>query len=208
MPLSVAGLYLLSDGVKRDFGFEGLQAIANSKCSQTIVELYLGGCFRVGTNALRSVAAMSNLKKLSLTGCTNLTIEGMKAIANGCKNIQHICLSYCGDCVTDSLVESLSNGLHRLECVKLSGCSRVGGKSLAALSRNESLRNLDFSGCILVDDDALMLLSEGDYRVGLNSIYLNGCKLVTNAGITWLADGPSNACGQSSITTLSLKSTK
>ena len=199
---------MLSDGVKREFGPEGIQAISLSSCSQSLREFNLGGCFRVGTNALRSIGTLCNLRKLSLTGCTSLTFDGIKAIANGCKNICYICLAHCGDCVTDDIVEILGKNLQRLECVILSGCTRVGGRSLAALSTISSLRKLDFSGCIRIDDDALMVLSEGNYRFGLNFISLNECKFITNAGITWIADGQSNACGQSSITTLSLKSTK
>ena len=52
--LDASGLFLLTDGMKREFGFEGLQAL--SGCCPEMKDLHLNGCFQVSTLALKSIA--------------------------------------------------------------------------------------------------------------------------------------------------------
>ena len=61
----VRNLYLLSDGIKREFGLEGLQAIRDSNCRNTLIDMDLSGCFRVSTNVMRSIALFPNLRRLT-----------------------------------------------------------------------------------------------------------------------------------------------
>ena len=63
--LSDAGLFLLTDGMKREFGFEGIQAL--SGCCPEMRELHVNGCFQVSTLALKSIAkGFPKLRQLAL----------------------------------------------------------------------------------------------------------------------------------------------
>lgn len=198
----------MSDGKEREFGFEGLQALARSKCTLCLADLNLGGCFRVSSLTLKSISTMKMLCRLILNGCTNITLEGMTHVAANCSQIETISLNHCGLCVTDKMVELVASGMKKLQNVMLSGSPCIGSRSLVAISKCRFLRRLDLTNCILIDDTSLMALSEGDFIFGLHSLYLVGCKLVSNTGLTWITDGKSNLHGLSSIKMLSLKSTR
>ena len=166
----------------------------------------LSGCFRVSTNVMRSIALCPNLRRLNLTKCKHLTIEGIKDIAKGCRKIRNVSFSGCEECVTDAFVEHMAT-LKRLEIIELSGCSKIGKISLNALTKCTLLRKLNLSDCKNVCDDALNALSYGEFVFGLNELHLSGCIKVSSAGVSDIANGRSNGSG-SSIVKLSLKSTK
>lgn len=204
----VSGLYLISDGLKRDFGFEGLQALGRSDCSKTIKILNLNRCFRVSTNALNSISSLENLRSLSLSGCINITVSGASAIAKKCTSLKFLSLAHCGACATDELIEQVCGSMRNLDNVILTECEKIGRRSLAALSKCRSLRRLDLTYCTNVDDNALMILSEATFEPGLSALYLVGCSKVTNAGLTWISDGQRMVSGGASMVTLSLKGTQ
>lgn len=69
-------MYLISDGVKRDFGAEGLAALSQG-CSK-LKHLHLSGCFRVSKLALKAIGkGLAELEKISLAYCTSLTDVGL-----------------------------------------------------------------------------------------------------------------------------------
>eukprot|EP00814_Leptocylindrus_danicus_P016366 CAMPEP_0116029460 /NCGR_PEP_ID=MMETSP0321-20121206/16155_1 /TAXON_ID=163516 /ORGANISM="Leptocylindrus danicus var. danicus, Strain B650" /LENGTH=622 /DNA_ID=CAMNT_0003503845 /DNA_START=136 /DNA_END=2002 /DNA_ORIENTATION=+ len=199
--LNATGLYLISDGLMRDFGFEGLQALARSDCAKTMSALNLSGCFRVSTNALHSISSLENLRSLSLSGCINLALRGVTAVAENCKRLEYLSLAHCGACVTDGMIEQFCGSMRYLDNVVLAECEKIGRGSLV-------LRRLDLTCCTNIDDDALMVLSEATFVPGLIALYLAGCSKVTNAGLTWISDGQRTAPGRASLVTLSLKGTQ
>jgi len=206
--LNATGLYLISDGLMRDFGFEGLQALARSDCAKTMSALNLSGCFRVSTNALHSISSLENLRSLSLSGCINLALRGVTAVAENCKRLEYLSLAHCGACVTDGMIEQFCGSMRYLDNVVLAECEKIGRGSLEALSNCCGLRRLDLTCCTNIDDDALMVLSEATFVPGLIALYLAGCSKVTNAGLTWISDGQRTAPGRASLVTLSLKGTQ
>ena len=78
LKLSVAasGIYLISDGMKRDFGFEGIASLA--QLSPQLKELHLADCFRVSNLALKAIGrGLKNLRILSLRNCPNIQEAAM-----------------------------------------------------------------------------------------------------------------------------------
>jgi hypothetical protein len=74
--LDLTGIYLISDGVKRDFGAEGLAALSQG-CTK-LQHLQLSGCFRVSKLALKAIGkGLTALERLSLANCPSLTEVGM-----------------------------------------------------------------------------------------------------------------------------------
>lgn len=69
------GGFLISDGSKRDFGCEGIQALAQG-CKK-LKSLHLDDCFRVQDFALRALAGALELEKLSLKDCYSIKERGI-----------------------------------------------------------------------------------------------------------------------------------
>ena len=105
--LNGSGLTMLSDGVDRSFGLEGLQALGKSNCSTTMKHLNLHGCSLLGTLSLKAIANFSNLETLNLSGCNKLTLGGARCVGKRCRRISFLSLASCGDCISDALVEGL-----------------------------------------------------------------------------------------------------
>lgn len=71
--LDASGLYLLTDGMKREFGFEGLQSLS-ATCPE-LEALFLTGCFQVSALALKSIAkGFPKLRQLMLGESSQLLL--------------------------------------------------------------------------------------------------------------------------------------
>lgn len=81
------GIYLISDGMKRDFGFEGVAALCQG-CLQ-LKSLVLSDCFRIADMALKAIGkGLKDLQSLHLRNCPNLQEEAMgKASSKSFLNI-------------------------------------------------------------------------------------------------------------------------
>ena len=72
------------------------------------------------------------LELLDVSGCTQLSDEGLVQLSEGCPR------------------------LHTLRC---EGCTQVGDRGLCALARNATLSSLDLSGCLHISDAAISTLA-------------------------------------------------
>ena len=208
---------MLSDGVDRSFGLEGLQALGKSRCRTTMKHINFRGCTLLSTLSLKAIANFDNLETLNLSGCTKLTLGGARAIGKTCRNISCLSLASCGECIGDALLEALVRHLAALDTVNLSLCPKIGEKSLKALSRCERLDTLNLTGCTGITDQAILLLSEGNFRPGLRHLLLAQCFRVGDTALSWITDGlkqnyeglglKQNSEGYVSLETLALKGT-
>ena len=207
--LNGSGLYLVSDGINRGFGFEGLQALARSQCARSMKKFNMHGCFRICLIALKSIASFTELRCLTLSGCTKLVPEGLSVIARSCQHIHQLSLAACGDCITDECVEDLGNHMPCLGLVDLRDCAKVSRKGFTALSKCSQLRQLNVSGCKGVTDDAILILCSESFNPGLDLLNISQCSQVTNTALTYIVDGLQGVSGLDvTLTTLSLKGTK
>ncbi|KAF1793117.1 Leucine-rich repeat domain, L domain-like [Phytophthora cactorum] len=158
-----ANLYLVSDGSNRDFGLEGLRAIA-SKCYE-LQDLNLSGCFQLQERALVAIGAScccQKLTKLDLSGVRRCDDRMLRAIAK------------YGSSITQFVV---------------AGCDRVGdiGLKYLASTRADQLELLDLTGCRLVSDTGLNVLCDAFQRPKLAHLVLADCPLITQDPIARLA---------------------
>ena len=200
---------MLSDGMDRAFGLEGLQALGKSKCAVSMKRLVLHGCNLISALSLRAISNLVNLEVLDLSGCNKLTIDGISRIGKSCGSLRQISLASCGDCVGDSFVEQLVAHSTSLTTVNLSYCQRVGKRSLRALSRCNKLQFLDLTGCTGVSDQSILHLCDGEFVPGLRHLILAGCKKVEDTTLSWITDGlMQGSDGSVSLEKLSLKGTR
>ncbi|GMH88698.1 hypothetical protein TrVE_jg986 [Triparma verrucosa] len=206
--LNATGIFLLSDGMKRDFGFEGLQALGRSPCAKTLKTLNLTGCFQVSTTALKSLSMLTAVENLCLSGCVNLTTQGMGYMADGLDKVRTLSLAFCGDCVSDAMMTRCLKKWTKITSAIFTECEKIGQGSLKALAGCTNLRRLDLTGCHGVDDLALLPLSEATFWPGISALYLTGCVNVGDTGLAWIADGMKNSVNETTLVTLSLKGTR
>ncbi|KAL7538021.1 hypothetical protein ACHAXR_008227 [Thalassiosira sp. AJA248-18] len=205
--LNGSGLSMLSDGVDRSFGLEGLQALGKSKCSSTMKHLNLHGCTLLSSLSLKAVANFSNLETLDLSGCNKLTLGGARCIGTSCRRISFLSLASCGDCISDAFLEVMH--LEMLTSANVSFCTKVSERSMKALSACEKLQTLDLTGCSSVTDQSILHLCEGNFSPGLRSLLLAQCPKVGDTALSWITEGLKQTLdGCVSLETLSLKGTK
>ncbi|EGB11841.1 hypothetical protein AURANDRAFT_11299, partial [Aureococcus anophagefferens] len=154
--LDISSMHLVTDGVDRGFGFEGLLALAQDvtrlKC------LHLDGCFQVSNRALNALAkGCSTLVELGLAGCPRLTANGVGALCHASREtLEKVNLGCCGDCVDDDLVSALARGSPNLKQLFLRDCERWGQVGARAIARHcKRLHRLDCTGCSSLDDEGV-----------------------------------------------------
>jgi len=210
--LNASGLYMLSDGSKRNFSFEGIQSIGKSKCCQTMKKINFHGCFQVGKLALQSLIEMENLEVLVLSSCKALSLEGMSCVTKTCSNISSLSLASCGECVTNTMLEDIAQNLNNLKILNLMGCGKVGRRGLKSLSMCIFLNYLNLSGCKAVTNDAILSLCDNKFSPGLRSLNLVGCHKINNTALGWITEGLRDKDGvvaeDITLVNLSFKGTK
>ncbi|KAL7553593.1 hypothetical protein ACHAWF_016896 [Thalassiosira exigua] len=205
--LNGSGLAMLSDGVDRAFGLEGLQALGKS--NHALKHLNLHGCTLLSTLSMNAIGNFANLQTLVLSGCHRLTLGGARHIGKSCTRISSLSLASCGDCVTEPFVEALVLHSETLATVNLSFCPNVGDRSLKALAACENLQNLDLTGCTGITDQSILHLCEGNFCPGLRHLILAQCNKVGDTALSWITEGLKETLGGCvSLETLSLKGTR
>ncbi|KAH8082894.1 hypothetical protein JL720_8402 [Aureococcus anophagefferens] len=200
--LDISSMHLVTDGVDRGFGFEGLLALAQDvtrlKC------LHLDGCFQVSNRALNALAkGCSTLVELGLAGCPRLTANGVGALCHASREtLEKVNLGCCGDCVDDDLVSALARGSPNLKQLFLRDCERWGQVGARAIARHcKRLHRLDCTGCSSLDDEGVAAFAECYWKFpGLRHLLLAHCPKFGDIGLAWLVEGP----GSKSLVTLSM----
>ena len=208
----VSGVYMISDGVNRDFGFEGLQALGRSPCSRVMKILNAHGCFQLNSIALKSISKMCNLEVLILSGCTNLHTDTMIGIAQSCVKIKVLSFASCSDCITNTMLEKIGPHLSSLEYFNLTDCKKIGRVALRGLSHCRKLSHLDLSGCTGLTNDAILALCEGTFEPGIRVLRLERCVKISNHSLNWICQGLQDknggSAGEITLLILAVKNTK
>jgi Ran GTPase-activating protein (RanGAP) involved in mRNA processing and transport len=209
--LDLGQLYFLTDGKKRKFGQEGLQALCASACAPSMKQLKLHGCFQMGTLALRSISKLAGLEVLDVSSCTKLTLDGMISMAHSCPKIHTLNLSNCGDCCTDSMLEQMLRVLQHLENINLSRCWNASNRALIGLASCPELQTVNLSECSAITDKCMVSFCEAlCHKPKIRELNLSKCSKVGNEGTLVIARTLANGDGSrvdNSLTMLSLKGT-
>eukprot|EP00636_Phaeomonas_parva_P005942 CAMPEP_0118879012 /NCGR_PEP_ID=MMETSP1163-20130328/18872_1 /TAXON_ID=124430 /ORGANISM="Phaeomonas parva, Strain CCMP2877" /LENGTH=822 /DNA_ID=CAMNT_0006815021 /DNA_START=227 /DNA_END=2692 /DNA_ORIENTATION=+ len=202
--INLKNLFLLSDGMKRDFGLEGLQALCGDL--DEVQHLHLHGCFQISTTAMRAIAngLGAPLRSLSLSNCPKLTLNGMQALWEHCASLEYLSLNGCGENIVDNffrpLVRRPAACLRTLELEDAECLTHTGVAYLVAGC--PQLDKLNLSGCVGLNDEAMLHLGESQFYPGLRHLHLTNCTNISDAGLSWMSDGVD------SLYTLSLRGTR
>ncbi|ETV87687.1 hypothetical protein H257_01174 [Aphanomyces astaci] len=178
--LHLKQLYLVSDGVKREFGLEGLQAVAQS--CRALTDLDVSGCFQIVERSLHSIGThCTSLKKINLRGCVSATSVGLSYVLQGCASLVHVNFTAIEQC-TNAVVQEIAKCCAALKELILAQCVRVTDSGLRYLHRlSNQLVVLNLSGCTQITDVGLsaFVSSFRSTSSALQQLILNGCPLVT-----------------------------
>jgi hypothetical protein len=131
-------------------------------------------------NTFRLIASLEKLKVLVLSGCYNLSDDGLACLSN-LINIEFLDLSNCFG-ITNRGLKFLSN-LTQLSSLNLSGCYRISHKGVLEISKLTSLRSLSLLGCEKITDSSLLLLQNLSELCDLN---LSHCIKITDQSLNCL----------------------
>jgi hypothetical protein len=184
--LILDGIYLLSNGMNRNFGLEGLQALSQ-EC-HALRAISLGNCFQVAARVVKAMAkGCPLLEDVRFAGCTKVDAESLRALGTYCPEIKR--LSLCGCAGVDSqAIAQLAKKCPGITSVNLSQCENVADSAVQALAKHcKGMLTLNVAQCRQVTDYSLLAISEADLMPGLKTLNLEATE-VTDTGITWLAE--------------------
>ena len=154
---------------------------------------------------------MKTLEVLVLSSCKTLSSEAVTILFESCVHISMLSLAKCGECICDTMLESIGTNLRNLKVIDITDSVKVGRKGLKSLSRCTSLVSLNLSGCKRVSNEAILGLGEGHFKPGIRELYLNHCVRLDDTALTWIADSFKDrtlSSGSVTLITLALKGTK
>ncbi|GJS55768.1 GDP-mannose transporter GONST4 [Tanacetum coccineum] len=111
--------------------------------------------------------------------------EGLCAVANACGHLYDVKLSGRLH-VGDLGVVSLVRSLRNLRHLELARCVKITDESLKAIGEATCLKSVDLQGCYLITDLGLEYLANGDLKNCLKYLYLAECVRISDAGIIYL----------------------
>ncbi|KAJ1417153.1 Leucine-rich repeat [Sesbania bispinosa] len=143
-----------------------------SRCSE-LVRLKLGLCTNISDIGLAHIAYnCPKMTELDLYRCVRIGDDGLAALTTGCKKLEKLNLSYCNR-ITDKGMEYISHldELSDLELRGLSNITSIGIKAVAVSCKK--LADLDLKHCEKIDDSGFWALA--CYSQNLRQINMSYC---------------------------------
>ncbi|XP_019851981.1 PREDICTED: F-box/LRR-repeat protein 13-like [Amphimedon queenslandica] len=160
---------------------QGLKSLGHLK---KIHSLNLADCSRVSDAGVRYIVEHNSgpvLRELNLTNCAKISDVTPLRIAQHCRNLMYLNLSFC-EHISDTGVELLTQ-LSNLVDLDVTGCS-LTDLGVIALGQNKKLMHLGLSE-VDVTDDAIIKMAKG--LNNLQIINLSCCEALTDACVQALA---------------------
>ncbi|KAK9086052.1 hypothetical protein Sjap_026463 [Stephania japonica] len=151
---------------------------------QFLVEIDLSSAKLMDSGAL-AISKASNLEKLWLESCKLITDVGIGYIADGCRKLKLIDLSWCLG------VGDLGVGLIAFKCKEIRSLDlsymEITNKCLPSILQLQHLEDLTFENCLYIDDEGLATLDQG--RKSIKTLNLTNCEYVSLQGLPFLTSG-------------------
>jgi F-box/leucine-rich repeat protein 7 len=120
-------------------------------------KLDLGGCWEVSDDDIKTISVCCpSITILSLSNCWKISDVGLTYVAKSIVNLKELDLSYCGQLSCTGL---LNHGWSQMEKFNFSFCKQLGDEHLEALlSKTTKITSLEFRRCNRVTDFGLFLV--------------------------------------------------
>ncbi|XP_030072401.1 F-box and leucine-rich repeat protein 13 [Microcaecilia unicolor] len=158
-----------------------------SRCFQNLQYLSLAYCRKFTDKGLQYLATGKGCRKLiylDLSGCTQISIEGFRFIADGCSKLQHLKIN---DMITltDSCVLPLTEQCQQLTSISLLGSPHLSDIAFKALAQGKKITKIRIEGNNWITDSSLKSFSK--HCLHLSHIYVADCQKITDHGLKALA---------------------
>ena len=172
--VNFSGIFLLTDGMKRDFGLEGIQAFAK-ECHK-LTSINLSSCFQIHQISMTAIARnMPSLKELNLTMCKRIDYSALRPVSDLCPLLAKINFTNC-ERVDDRCISAIAKGCQFLVHVNLTGCVLITDNSVRALCAScKEIKHLILAGCKKLRDFSIAAIAEANFEPGLVALDLTGC---------------------------------
>ena len=132
-------------------------SIFTQLANSNLQKLDVSGCWEVSDDDLKSVATTCpNLMFLSVSNCWKISDAGIGYIAKDCRNLKELDLSYCGQLSCSTLINHCWTNLEKFN---FSFCKQLGDEHLESiLSKTTKIKSLEFRRCNRVTDFGLFLV--------------------------------------------------
>ncbi|XP_047681854.1 dynein regulatory complex subunit 6 isoform X5 [Prionailurus viverrinus] len=181
LPRHFHNLQNLSLAYCKKFTDKGLRYLNLGDGCHKLIYLDLSGCTQISVQGFRNIAN-------SCTGIMHLTINDMPTLTDNCikglmtlsrhKKLKELSLSECYK-ITDVGIQAFCKGSLILEHLDVSYCSQLSNEIIKALAIYcVSLTSLSIAGCPKITDSAIEMLSAKCHY--LHILDISGCVLLTD----------------------------
>ncbi|XP_040518054.1 dynein regulatory complex subunit 6 isoform X1 [Gallus gallus] len=144
-----------------------------------VLRLNLRGCYSLHWPSFKCISECRNLQDLNLSECQGLNDESMRLIAEGCRSLLYLNLSYTN--ITNGTLQLLSRNFPNLQYLSLAHCRKFTDKGLQYLGTGtgcHKLIYLDLSGCIQISVDGFRNIANG--CSGIQDLLINEMPTLTD----------------------------
>ncbi|XP_008149545.3 LOW QUALITY PROTEIN: dynein regulatory complex subunit 6 [Eptesicus fuscus] len=120
---------------------------------------------------------------LDLSGCTQISVQGFRNIANSCTGIMHLTINDMPT-LTDNCLKALVEHCHRITSVVFIGSPHISDLAFNALS-NCNLRKIRFEGNKRITDSCFKYIDK--HYPNISHIYMANCKGITDSSLKSLS---------------------
>jgi bacterioferritin-associated ferredoxin len=145
--------------------------------------LHLKASLDVNDDVLRALAPLTGLTSLDLSGCVQVTDEGLRAALAPLARLTSLNLAYCSG-LTDKGVRALLPPFTTLTSLNLADCCGVTNEGVKALGSLTALTSLNLASCNRLTDEAVRAQTQ---LRSLTSLNLTHCHWLSNEGVRALA---------------------
>ncbi|XP_055974486.1 F-box and leucine-rich repeat protein 13 [Sorex fumeus] len=148
--------------------------------------LSLAYCRKFTDKGLRYLSLGNGCHKLiylDLSGCTQISVQGFKNIANSCSGIKHLTINDMPT-LTDNCVKALVENCSQITSVVFTGAPHISDCTFQALSTC-NLRKLRIEGNNRITDESLKSIDK--HYPHINHLYMADCREITDGALKSLS---------------------
>ncbi|MFA5074852.1 MAG: hypothetical protein WC436_02000 [Candidatus Babeliales bacterium] len=159
--------------------------IAIAHAHPLLEEIDISGCTEISDTGLRAVGQFCQaLQKINISNCHSITDNGILWIASDCRALNTINLSHCS--ITDIGLTALRQIAPNIKTLNLSNCNEFTGEGLGRLlSFCNNLERLVLENCpVTMLELALLNIPQQTLNRKFKQLNINGCNLLNSDAIS------------------------
>ncbi|XP_040268915.1 dynein regulatory complex subunit 6 [Bufo bufo] len=137
-----------------------------------------------GLQYLRSGKGCQKIIYLDVSGCTQISVDGFKYIADGCASLQHLRINDMFT-LTDNCITMLLEKCQNIVSISLLGSPHLSDAAFKVLAQGRKLVKIRIEGNSRITDGSIKAISRSSPN--LNHIYIADCQKITDISLKALA---------------------